>query len=383
MNKGVTILTKRRGKGEGSIFYREDRKRWIAQIKLDGGKFMTRSAQTQKAASEKLKKMQRELEQGLLVPRSQQTVKQFLEHWLEDVHKPPNVRINTYRIYRQYLDRHILPALGHVRLQQLSPEHIQELYARKVEEGYAAETVRGIHRMLHKALHDAVKWNRVASNVCDKVTQPRQVTYEIHPLTKEQAKALLEAAKGSNLEAILTLAVATGMRRGELLGLRWHDINFAEGSLVVRHTMDRAGKYGIIENDPKTEKSKRKIILPRFVLDTLMQHKVDQAKMREKAGLAWQERDIVFSNELGGFTEPTHLNRRFKNLLKKEGLPVIRFHDLRHSAATILLGMNVPGKVVQELLGHSTISTTIDRYSHVLPSMQWEMRDKLDDWFEQ
>lgn len=150
-------MTKRRGKGEGSIFYREDRKRWIAEIKLDGGKFMTRSAQTQKEASEKLKKMQRELEQGLFVPRSQQTVKQFLEHWLEDVHKPPNVRINTYRIYRQYLDRHILPALGYIRLQQLSPESIQAFYARKVEEGYAAETVRGIHRMLHKALNDAVK----------------------------------------------------------------------------------------------------------------------------------------------------------------------------------------------------------------------------------
>lgn len=214
------------------------------------------------------------------------------------------------------------------------------------------------------------------------MTQPRQVTYEIHPLTKEQAKALLEAANGSNMEAILTLAVATGMRRGELLGLRWHDINFEEGSLIVRHTMDRAGKYGIIENDPKTEKSKRKIFLPRFVLDTLIHHRADQAKMREKAGLVWQERDIVFSNELGGFTEPTHLHRRFKNLLKKAGLPAIRFHDLRHSAATILLGMNVPGKVVQELLGHSTISTTIDRYSHVLPLMQWEMRDKLDDWFE-
>jgi integrase len=376
-------MKKRRVKGEGSVFYREDRKRWIAQLKLENGKLMTRSARTKIEASMQLKQMQRELEKGLLVPASQQTVKQFLEHWLEDVHKPPSVRINTYRIYRQYLDHHVLPALGHVRLQKLTPEHVQELYARKLEEGYAAETVRGMHRMLHKALNDAVKWNRVSFNVCDKVTQPRQVKYEIQPLTKEQAKALLVAAEGSSLEALLTLAVATGMRRGELLGLRWSDIDFDEGSLQVRHTMDRAGKYGIIENDPKTETSRRKIILPGFVLDTLEQHRIRQAKMREEAGIAWKERNIVFSNELGGFTEPTHLQRRFKNLLKQANLPAIRFHDLRHSTATILLGLNVPGKVVQELLGHSSISMTMDRYSHVLPSMQHDMRDKLDNWFEQ
>jgi len=374
-------MAKRRSKGEGSVFYRPDRDRWVAQVKLEGGRYMTRSAKTQKGASEKLKRMQRELEQGTLVTGPKQTVGQFLEHWLEDVHKPPSVRINTYRAYRHYLDHYVLPAIGHIRLQQLSPEHVQGLYARKLEEGYAAETVRGIHRMLHKALNDAVKWNRIPYNVCDKVTQPRQVKYEHHPLTKEQAKQLLEAAKGSSLEAVLTLAVASGMRRGELLALRWHDINFEEGSLQVRRTVSRAGKYGIIENDPKTEQSKRKIMLPQFVLDVLKQYRLSQAEMRAKSGTAWQERDIVFSNERGGFTEATNLRVRFKKLLHEAGLPDIRFHDLRHSAATILLSMGVPVKVVQELLGHSTISMTMDRYGHVLPSMQREMRDKLDDWF--
>ncbi len=202
-------------------------------------------------------------------------------------------------------------------------------------------------------------------NVCGKgkVKQPRPVKYEAHPLAKEQAKQLLDVAKGGPLEGLITLAVAIGMRRGELLGLRWHDINFQEGSLQVRHTMDRAGKYGIIEGDPRTEKSKRKIFLPQFVLDALKIQRIRQGEMREAAGASWQERDIVFSNDGGGFIEPTDLGRKFKRLLKDASLPDMRFHDLRHSAATILLGMGANPKLVQELLQYSTSPRSLKRRS--------------------
>jgi integrase len=173
--------------------------------------------------------------------------------------------------------------------------------------GYAAETVRAIHRMLHKALLDAVKWRLIAANPCNNVNQPHPVKHEIHPLTKEQAIRLLQAAKGNRFEALLTLALATGMRRGELLALRWADINLEEGSLWVRRTVNRVGKHGFVENDPKTSSSTRKILLPRFVLTALLQHRAWQAEVRAKVGEAWQERDLVFSNYRGAFIEPADL----------------------------------------------------------------------------
>ncbi|HEX9134727.1 MAG TPA: site-specific integrase, partial [Ktedonobacteraceae bacterium] len=222
-----------------------------------------------------------------------QTVKHYLEYWLEVY--GPHLRLNTRRLYRQLLDIHILPVFGHVTLWNLSPQQIDELYALRLKDGYAVETVRAIHRMLHKALQDAVKWRLLAANPCNNVNQPHPVKHEIHPLTKEQALQLLEAAQGDRFEALLTLVVATGMRRGELLALRWADIDFQEGSLWVRRTINRVGKHGLVESDPKTESSKRKILLPRFVLNALLQHRVWQVEVRAKAGEAWQERDLVFS----------------------------------------------------------------------------------------
>ena len=192
----------------------------------------------------------------------------------------------------------------------------------------------------------------------------------------------METAKGGRLEALLTLAVATGMRRGEILALRWSDIDFGEGSLQVRHTVNRAGKYGILEHAPKTEKSKRRIMLPRFVLDVLKKQRDHQDQLRLQAGSTWQDLNLVFSTDAGNFVEGTDLNRRFKRLLKEAGLPDMRFHDLRHSAATILLGKGVHPKLVQELLGHSQMSITMDRYSHVLPSMQRDMMKGLDDLYK-
>jgi integrase len=181
----------------------------------------------------------------------------------------------------------------------------------------------------------------------------------------------------------LTLALVTGMRKGELLGLHWHDIDFNTGSLQVKRTVSRVGKFGLVVSEPKSARSRRKIVLPTFVLEILKQHRAYQKILRLQAIPLWKEGDIVFSNIYGGYVEPANLHEHFKSILKKAGLPDIRFHDLRHSAATILLEMGVHPKVVQELLGHSNISTTIDIYSHVLPSMQQEAANKLDELFGQ
>lgn len=370
----------RRGHGEGSIYQRSDG-RWAASISLDGRKRKTFYGKTRKDVQEQLKVALHEQKQGTLVTSSQQTVKQYLEQWLEDVHKP-TIRIGSYKLYRGYLDNHILPTIGHIQLQKLTAQQVQALYTRKTNEGLSPKTVQNIHGLLHKALDNAVRWGLVARNVCSAVTTPRSRQHEIHPLTTEQAQQLLAKARGHKLETLLTLALVTGMRRGELLALRWQDIHFDVMSLSVGRTVNRITGYGYVENDPKTSRSRRVVMLPAFVIKMLKQHRLQQTERRLKADERWKEQDLVFPNTYGGYLHPEYLLVRFHRLLEDAGLPDMRFHDLRHSAATILLGMGIHPKVVQELLGHSQISMTMDIYSHVLPSMQKEAMGKLNALFQ-
>ncbi len=372
-------MAKQRGHGEGSIYQRSDG-RWAASITLGGRKRKTFYGKTRREVQEKLRVALNEQKQGTLVTGPQQTLKQYLEHWLEDVHKPA-IRVSSYVKYRSQLDNHILPALGDVQLQKLTPQQVQAFYAKELKGGLSPASVRNIHQILRKALDNAVRWNLVPRNVCDVVSPPGIVKHEIQLLTKEQAQQLLRTARGHRLEALFTVALATGMRRGELLGLRWQDVNFEDRSLHVRRTVDRIGKNGIVVSNPKTSKSRRKVMLPNFVIDVLKQHRSRQLEARLRAGTTWQENNLVFSNTLGGFLDAGYLHSLFQKLLKDAGLPHMRFHDLRHSAATILLTMGAHPKLVQELLGHSQISMTMDTYSHALPSMQRDMMDGLDGFF--
>ena len=279
--------------------------------------------------------------------------------------------------YQQHLRVHIIPALGHYQLQKLSPQHLQAFYTLKLEEGLSAQTVFAFHSLLHKALDTAVRWNLLSRNVCDAVSPPRPKRHEIHTLTPEQAQQLLKAVNDHRLKILFVLALATGMRLGELLCLKWQDIN--DGSLQVRRTLYYVSKVGFVEAEPKTEKSRRNIILPTFVLEELKQHRIRQLEERLKAGEAWQEHNLVICTVIGGYISPGDISSKLlRNILQKAGLPRIRFHDLRHSAATLLLSMGVHPKVVQELLGHSQISMTMDIYSHVLPTMQKEAMEKIN-----
>jgi integrase len=214
--------------------------------------------------------------------------------------------------------------------------------------------------------------------VCEGVELPRLERHKVQPLTEEQAHMLLQKAKEYHLEALLTLALATGMRRGEILGLKWRDVDLEKGVLWIRCTVNYVARHGFVEGKPKTVSSDREIMLPQFVIDVLRQHRVAQLETRLKVGVAWIDRDLVFPGKGGDFMGPSTLLYHFSRLLREAGLPRIRFHDLRHSAATLLLSMGVSMKVVQELLGHSNFSTTANVYSHVLSSMQREAVEKMD-----
>jgi integrase len=371
---------KRRGRGEGSVYQRKGDKRWVAVLIMEDGKRKPLYGDTQAEAIERRTQALIEMKQGLLATGPKQKVKDYLERWLEEVHKP-TIKLNSYIRYRSILDKHILPALGHISLQKLAPHQVQSLYTQKLKEGLKASSVHLIHALLHKALSNAVRWGLVPRNVCDMVTVPRTSKPEIHPLTAKEAQKLLETAKGHQLEAMLTVALTTGMRLGELTGLKWSDIDFEHKNLQIRRTVTYRGGYGFIVSEPKTTRSKRKIVLPIPLIEVLKRHRTNQKEIRLRTGPAWQENDIVFSNTCGNFSDPAKVRKLFLRLLKDADLHRVRFHDLRHSAATILLVMGIHPKVVQELLGHSTIAITMDTYSHVLPSLQEDAIDKLSNLF--
>ncbi len=371
-----------RAHGTGSVFQRKDRKgkQWVAQLVLENGKTKQSYHNTQGEAATALNEMLYEQRHGTLVTEKDQTVKQQLEHWIENVHKH-SVRISTYAEYRRIIDKYIIPGLGHYKLQRLTTHQVEVFYTQRIDEGLSANYVKIMHAILHQALDHAVRNNLVIRNVCDSAKLPRIPRHEIQALTQEQAQQLLEEAKGHTLEALLTLAVVTGMREGELLALRWSDIDLEKGYLQIRRTVRRVFQRGLIESEPKTASSRRKIVLSPFLVEVLKQHRIRQLEARLQAGSAWKENNIVFCNPYGEFRDPAAVIKAFKKLLVDAGLPVMRFHDLRHSAATLLLTMGVHAKVVQELLGHSSISITLNIYSHVLPSLQKDAVDKMSDLF--
>ncbi|MFL5628161.1 MAG: tyrosine-type recombinase/integrase [Ktedonobacteraceae bacterium] len=365
--------------GQGSVYERKDG-RYSGYIMLENHKRKYFYGKTKKEVLDHIKKALREQEQGALVPASKQTVKQFLEYWLEEVHKQ-KIKQSSYIKYRKALNYHILPALGHIHLQKLTAEHIDTFYAKLLKQGKSPKSIKDIHGIVHVALQYAVKRKRLSKNVANDIDLPRMERYSSHVLDKDQARRLLEVAKGSRLETLLIVALATGMRRGELLALRWSDVHFDIRSLHVQRTVDRVKNVGYVESEPKTKRSRRTIMLPQFVIDALMRHRMQQVEVSLQAENLWVDRDLVFCNMVGDFLYPDNVSADFKKLVGKAGLPPMRFHDLRHSAATILLAMGVHPKVVQEILGHTQISITMDVYSHMLPSMQREAMEGLNNLF--
>ncbi len=279
-----------------------------------------------------------------------------------------SVKPSTYESYERVIRCHLKPGLGRRKLKALAPDHVQALYGRKLDGGLAPGTVRLIHAVLSRALDQAVRWGTLPRNVCKATTPPSPNSEEIRPLDAESAKRLLEAACGDRLEALYVLAVTAGLRIGELLGLKWEDLDGEAGVLRVRRTLSQA-KTGPTFTAPKNGKG-RSIRLTRRAVEALKAHKAAQNAERLRVGDLWQDNGLVFCTG-GGKPLDFHNLRAssFRALLKRAGLPHMRFHDLRHTCATLLLSRGHHPKLVQELLGHASVALTLDRYSHVLPGM--------------
>ena len=372
----VKTGSKRRGNGEGSI-YRRHTGRWEAAITVgydSKGKRSRRTVYgwTKKEVQDKLTGLQSRKLDGTLGEPSKITMTKFLDHWLEDTARP-TIRATTHANYKGVIDNHIAPRIGGIGLTKLVPVHVQSMYTEMERNKASAYTRRLAHAVLRRALKQAVKWGIVVRNVCDAVEPPRIARADIHPLTGEQVATLLAIAKGDRLEALYVLAVGGGMRLGELFGLQWADVDLDAGAVTVQHTMaELNGKLTLTE--PKTAKSRRRIDLPNVAIMALEDHR---KRMLAEGNVASDKH--VFCNQHGGPLRRSHFHRQdFKPLLKRAGLPDIRFHDLRHTSATLLLSQGVHPKVVQERLGHSQISVTMDTYSHVMPGMGREAAGKLN-----
>ena len=368
----------RRGNGEGSITQLKDG-RWQARIDLgyvEGKrKRKTYYGKTRKEAADKLKLALADHKNGLPLVDERQTMAQYLSRWLEDSARH-TIRPRTYTRYEQLVRLHAAPYIGKIALARLTPQQLANLYSERLKAGQSPRSVQFLHAVLHRALKQALKWGLIARNPADAVDAPRPERKDIQPLTREQVTTFLIAIENDPLEALYVLAVTTGMRIGELLGLQWNDI---EGNrLSVRHTLQQINKeWKLVE--PKTDRSRRNITLTTLAVEALRHHRVKQNEQRLAIGAAWQNRDLVFCNAAGAPLDARNILRsNFHPLLARAGLPKIRLHDLRHTAATLLLSAGTHPKKVQDLLGHSTISLTLDTYSHILPSMQDEVASAMD-----
>jgi integrase len=365
------VAKKKRGNGEGSITRRKNGG-WCAQYTLytaEGRKRKTLYGKTRQEVAAKLAKAVADREGGLLFDAGSLTVGEYLDKWLVDSVKD-TVRLTTYQGYERICRLHIKPSLGRVRLKDLTVVHVRALYRERLEAGLAPRMVQLVHVTLHKALKQAVADGLIPRNVTEAVKAPRSEKKEFRPLSPEQARTLLDAVEGDRLEALYVLAISTGLRQGELLGLKWEDIDLESGTLQVRRTLSTQVGSGFSFSPPKTAKGKRSIKLPEVTKSSLKRHRKSQLEERMKLAGLWEDNGLVFTTRVGTpLGRQELITRSFKPLLSKAGLPGIRFHDLRHTCATLLLSMGVHAKFVQELLGHATISITLDTYSHVLPGM--------------
>jgi len=284
---------------------------------------------------------------------------------------------NVGRIATTMASSTLVPRLGRFRIEKLAPRDVQALLDEKLAAGLHPRTVQGIIQILSYALNEGMRWELLSRNVAALVRGPKIPRHEMTVWTEKQARHFLDCCDREPLGALYVLALFTGLRRGELSGLRWSDVDLDAGLVTVRRSLQRSRTRGLIFEEPKTEKARRSIRLAPAVVSALKAHRKRQAETRLAAGPLWQDGDLVFCTGIGTPLDPRNLGLDYDRMIEKSKLPRIRLHDLRHTFATIGLSKNIHPKVMSEMLGHSKIALTLDVYSHALPSLQADAADKI------
>jgi integrase len=302
----------------------------------------------------------------------------YLDYWLKSYAKS-NTSPNTYRAYEQIIRVNLKPGLGYIQLQDLKPLHLQNYYVEKLVD-LSAQTVKHHHRLLSKALNDAVDWEFLNKNVAQKAKPPKPKKFRATFYSMEELDRLFEAEKSSTVYyPMIFIAGHTGARLGELRALRWTDIDFVNRRMTITKSayVDEEGKVQI--KDLTKGGKDRTIVIGKKLMKVLKSHYNRYQGLKARLGESFNPNDLVFFNSNGDYTHPRELHRIYKRSIQQAGLKDSRFHDTRHSHASILLQKNVHPKIVSERLGHSKIGITLDLYSHAIPSLQEQAVEIFDD----
>ena len=369
-------MTKRRGNKEGSLFKRPNGT-WRAQVTV-GGKRLSTSTKTRKEGQHWLKKTIEQVDSGLTFENSKLRLEDFLNEWHENVQF--SLRPDTWNQYGQIINDHIIPTLGKIKLIDLHPDRIQRLYNERIQDGIGHRTIQLTHSVLRRALNQGVKLGLIIRNPTSATNPPKPIQNEMKVLNEFQAQQLIYLAESVNnrFAVLFHLAIITGMRKSELLGLRWNDLDWTKRTLQVQSQIKRIKGGGFYFSSPKTKSGKRKIILGENTIKKLNRHFKQLTPIKQKAEKKWQEHDLIFPSIVGTPLNQSKISKSLKNLLKEAQLPVIRFHDLRHTAASLMLNYGIPVIIVSRRLGHARPSITLDIYGHLIPSRQEEAAELMD-----
>ncbi len=333
---------------------------------------------TKREAEKRLSELLVQLDNGTYITPKKTTFADYLEMWLNEYAKN-NLSPRGFERYAEIIRKHLIPDLGRVILTQLKPEHLQKHYTAKLNDGLSARTVRYHHALIHVALQTAVKWGLVNRNVADAVDPPRIQRNEMQTWDEDDINKFLERVKDSQYYGLFYTALFTGMRRSELLALRWQDIDFVYNQIYVSRGLHQLKDGSFVFTQPKSSKSSRTIALTPSTILMLREYQEEQKLERDITGNPLTNDDLVFSNIEGNPLRPNTITRAWTTLATKYGLKVIRLHDARHTHASLMLKQGIHPKIVQERLGHSSIQMTIDTYSHVAPGIQEAAANRFDE----
>lgn len=378
----TTSENRKRASGESSIYQDEDG-RWhgfVSMGKKENGRRDRRHASAAKRADvvAKVRALEAKRDAGIVEAAGRApTVGEWLDHWLDNI-AARKVRARTLESYRSTVRLHLRPGIGHHRLDRLQPEHLERLYGALADKGLSPASILRAHRVLSRALRVASQRAKVARNVAALVDPPTVKRPETAlPLSAPEARKVMAAAQTHRNAARWTVALAVGLRQSEALALRWSDVDLDNGTLSVRRGLHRVSGQGLVYEEPKADRSRRTLALPKQLVEALRAHRAAQLEERIAAGPLWKDNDLVFAQANGRPIERKSDWRAWKGLLDEAGVRDVRLHDGRHTAATLLLSEGVHPRVVMEVLGHAQMRTTTDTYSHVMPALGRDAADRM------
>lgn len=373
-------MAKRRGNSEGSIYKRPSGK-WRAQITSNGSRHSF-TGNTQRQCQEWINDFRIQKAKASKITAGETKLMDFLPVWISSI-RSSRAR-NTVFTYEWIMNKRIIPFIGNIALEDLSPDKVQDFYRRLLSQGLSNHAVHVTHKVLNSALGHAQKMRRIISNPCKGTSPPKPDQSEMKIFDENKSRIFLTAAQDyeDQYYSLYYLAIHTGMRQGELLGLKWIDVNWENSSLVVQRQVIRVRGEGFHFTKPKSRLGNRTIVLGQGAIKILKNQKMVAKEKRTNSGDAWTDYDLVFPTNVGTPILDSNLRRGFRNTLKWAGLSKIRFHDLRHTAASLMLNNGIPLMVVSRRLGHSKPSITLDVYGHLIPSKQQDAAELMDKVLE-